>query len=136
MKSIKPGRANSAMGAFGSLFAVGFGVIWTIIAFGMTSDTSFPFNLFPFFGVFFILMGIGQFVFNLKNTTNENRYSTFDIVDGDEEPDSLNQRFGSKNKTVASSFADNSDNDFCPYCGKSIQSDFEFCPKCGRTLLN
>ena len=30
MKSIKPGRGPSAMGAMGSAFAVIFGIFWTI----------------------------------------------------------------------------------------------------------
>lgn len=24
------------------------------------------------------------------------------------------------------------DNNFCPYCGGSVQAEFEYCPKCGR----
>ena len=134
MRSIKPGRGNSAMGAFGSLISVGFGIVWTIMAFAMTKDLPFPFSLFPLFGIFFIVMGIGQVVFNYKNATGENRYSSFDLVDNNEEPDPLNERFGNTRQTSRRSSALPDGNEFCPYCGKDIEKDFEFCPKCGRTL--
>lgn len=122
------------MGAFGSLISVGFGIIWTVLAFGMTGDVGFPVNLFPLFGILFIVAGIGQFLFNFKNTTSENRFSSFDIVDQDKEPDPLNERFGKVQQSKRRVSAGNSNNDFCPYCGKNIESDFEFCPKCGKTL--
>ena len=137
MRSIKPGRGNSAMGAFGSLISVGFGIIWTVIAFGMTKDTFFPLNLFPLFGVFFIIMGIGQVIFNYKNATGQNRFSSFDMVEGNDEPDPLNEKFGNLSRRTHAAqkdFVPDSENEFCPYCGKGIERDFEFCPKCGRTL--
>ena len=55
MKSIKPGRGPSAMGAFGSVIVGIFGVIWTIGAANMGAP---PF--FVLFGVVFILMAIVQ----------------------------------------------------------------------------
>ncbi len=134
MKSIKPGRAGSAMGAFGSLFAIGIGVIWTLVAFELTSNKDFPLNLFWLFGVFFILAGVGNFVFNWKNTTGENRYSMYDVVDAEEESDPLNDMFGNKEKKRKSSTLNHTENEFCPYCGKHVEEAFEFCPKCGKTL--
>lgn len=139
MRSIKPGRGPSAMGAFGSLISVGFGIIWTIFAASFTADAGFPINLFPLFGVLFIVAGIGQFLFNLKNTTSENRFSSFDVVDSDNEPDPLNERFGNHHRAKPYNSQTNQadgENEFCPYCGKHIESDFEFCPKCGKTLPN
>ena len=82
MKSIKPGRGPSMMNAAGAVFAVIFGIIWTIAAAGMGA----PF-FFPLFGLLFIGMGVMSAVYNFKNATGEERYSTFDIVDSDEEPD-------------------------------------------------
>ena len=64
MKSIKPGRGPSAMGAMGSIIAVIFGIFWTIAAASMGA----PF-FFPLFGVLFIIMGIVQAVYNFKNAT-------------------------------------------------------------------
>ena len=52
MKSVKPGRGPSAMGAVGSVIAVIFGIFWTITAASMGA----PF-FFPLFGVLFIILG-------------------------------------------------------------------------------
>lgn len=49
---------------------------------------------FSIFGVLFVIVGIVQAVYNFKNAAGKKRYSAFDIVDGEEEPDPLNQRFG------------------------------------------
>lgn len=122
MKSIKPGRGPSAMGAMGSIIAVIFGIFWTIAAASMGA----PF-FFPLFGVLFIIMGIVQAVYNFKNATGEHRFSEFDIVDGAEEPDPLERRFHSKGP-------ESSAYRFCPYCGARLGAEFEFCGKCGRRL--
>lgn len=76
MKSVKPGRGPSAMGAVGALFAAIFGVIWTAAAASMGAP---PF--FCLFGVVFVIIGIIQAIYNFKNATGKNRYSEFDIVD-------------------------------------------------------
>ena len=88
MKSVKPGRGPSAMGAVGSLFAAVFGVIWTIAAASMGAPV-----FFCLFGVVFVILGIVQAIYNFKNATGENRYSAFDIVDSAEEPDPLDRHF-------------------------------------------
>ena len=80
MKSIKPGRGPSAMGAVGAIIAVVFGVIWT----GMASSMNAP-PLFPLFGVLFILIGIGQAVYHFINAAGKNRFSVYDITDSSEE---------------------------------------------------
>ena len=89
MKHIKPGRGPSAMGALGSVIAVVFGIFWTVSAASMGAPISFS-----IFGVLFVIVGIVQAVYNFKNAAGKKRYSAFDIVDGEEEPDPLNQRFG------------------------------------------
>lgn len=131
MKSIKPGRGPSAMGAFGSVIAVIFGIFWTISAVSMGAP-----GFFSLFGVLFVILGIVQVVYNLKNATGENRYSAFDIVEDGEEPDPLNQRFGasfqSDQETAASSSGDFFR--FCPYCGAKLGDEFTFCGKCGKKL--
>ncbi len=156
MKSIKPGRGNSFMGGFGSLVSVVFGILWTVLAFSLVQNAPFPVNIiFPLFGVVFVLVGIGQAVFHFNNATRENRFSTFDVVDGDEEPDDLNTLFGKNETDLSNSIFDGSNNtpqrskqkrrlqpdngrqiegDFCPYCRANLKDDFAFCPKCGADI--
>lgn len=128
MKSIKPGRGPSAMGAFGSVIAVVFGIFWTITAASMGAP-----GFFPLFGVLFIIMGIAQAVYNFKNATGKKRYSSFDIVEDGEEPDPLNQRFGAA-ADPASAGAGSGGFRFCPYCGAKLGDEFTFCGKCGKKL--
>lgn len=130
MKSIKPGRGPSAMGAFGSVIAVIFGIFWTITAASMGAP-----GFFPLFGVLFIIIGIVQTVYNLKNATGENRYSAFDIVEDGEEPDPLNRRFCAVPQVDSTSpDRDSGEFRFCPYCGAKLGAAFEFCGKCGKKL--
>ena len=110
MKHIKPGRGPSAMGALGSVIAVVFGIFWTVSAASMGAPISFS-----IFGVLFVIVGIVQAVYNFKNAAGKKRYSTFDIVDGEEEPDPLNQRY-------------------CPYCGAKLGDSYTFCGHCGKRL--
>jgi len=117
MKSIKPGRGPSAMGAMGSVIAVVFGIFWTITAASMGAPI-----MFPVFGVLFIGMGIVQGIYHYKNATGKNRFSTFDISDESEERDPLEDLVRGK------------ENRFCPYCGTKAEEDFQFCGKCGKRL--
>lgn len=127
MKSIKPGRGPSAMGAWGAVVAVVFGIFWTIAAAGMGAPA-----IFPIFGVLFILTGIGVGVYHFKNATGKNRYSAFDITEEGEEPDPLEQRFG---RPEAHDAADGQTADgFCPYCGAPADAGYAFCRKCGKQL--
>ena len=122
MKSVKPGRGPSMMDGVGAVFGIVFGIIWTLA----TIYAGAPF-FFPLFGLAFIGMGIANAIYNFKN-------SSFDIVDSDEEPDPLNQRFsGDASKAddqpgEAGTFA------YCPYCGAKLGEGFTFCGKCGREL--
>ena len=127
MKSVKPGRGPSAMGAAGSVIVVIFGIFWTITAASMGT----PF-FFPLFGVLFVIMGIVQAVYHFKNATGENRYSSFDIVEDGEEPDPLNARFGDAPQD--SPAGESGDFRFCPYCGTKLGADFTYCGKCGKKL--
>ncbi|MGG2198537.1 MULTISPECIES: zinc ribbon domain-containing protein [Paenibacillus] len=141
MKSIKPGRGPSAMGAAGSLFAVIFGIFWTIMAFSITRDAPFPLVgiVFPLFGFVFIGFGIVQAVYHFKNATGRNRMSTFDIVDADREPDPLDRFAGrppraSRGNESADRSADSGGKSFCPYCGDKIEASYRYCPKCGESV--
>lgn len=96
MRSIKPGRGPSCIGGVGSLIAVGFGVIWTIMAFTITSNSPFPIVgwAFPLFGIVFIISGLAMAAYNFFNATTKNRLSVIDITSSKEEQDILNERFG------------------------------------------
>ena len=134
MKHVKPGRGPSAMGAFGAIIAVIFGIFWTVSTASMGAPA-----FFPIFGVLFIIIGIVQAVYNFKNATGKNRYSSFDIVDSQEEPDPWNQRFGGEGAEpweTADAPEPPEDGAFryCPYCGAEAGEGFAFCAKCGRKL--
>ena len=157
MKSIKPGRGPSMMSGVMSVAVGIFGLIWTIMAASMGG------GIFALFGLVFIGIAISSAVYNFKNATSENRYSTYDIVDSTEETDPFNERFGrppnvsadfdhyadgtprfsdeaaSANRSAASSneFASGSrttTNAFCPYCGNEVEQDFIYCNNCGKEL--
>ena len=135
MKSIKPGRGPSMMSGAAAAASAVFGVFWLIMAIAVTSSAPdvFPFNIvriiFPLFGVVFIVLAIVNAVYNFKNATGKKRYSQYDIVDGTEEPDPLNERFGetSDNERTAESA-------FCPFCGTKVEKDYEYCNRCGKKL--
>ena len=123
MKSIKPGRGPSFMGGVSSLFAAGFGVLWTFMA--ASSRTPL---IFCGFGVLFVLLGIVQAIYNFKNASSKNRFSSFDVVDSTQEPDpylSTSQPPQQEGTTAGR---------FCPYCGAPVEGDFAFCNQCGKKL--
>lgn len=125
MKSIKPGRGPSMMSGFIGIIMIGFGILWTVLA----AQTS---TVFALFGVLWTCAAIGMTVYNFKNATGKNRHSTFDVVDEEEEPDPLNERFG--NLRAQSKMKDEVENKFCPYCGIPIDGGFKYCNKCGKKL--
>lgn len=109
------------MGGIIGIFMIGFGILWTVFA----SQAS-PF--FALFGVLWTGIAIAQTVYNFKNAKNKNRYSVYDITDSEEEPDPLNEYFGQKKPT------DETDSEFCPYCGTKVDGDYLYCNKCGKKL--
>ena len=127
MKSIKPGRGPSGMGAFSAVCAAIFGVFWCIVAASMGAFFMIP------FGIIFIVICIANAVYNHKNATGKNRYSEFDIVDENEEEDPLNARYGEKRETGANQTYTGGKN-FCPYCGTKSEGDHKFCGNCGKRL--
>ncbi|HML35957.1 MAG TPA: zinc ribbon domain-containing protein [Bacillota bacterium] len=142
MKSVKPGRGPSMMGAFGSAAAAVFGVIWTLVAVNMGAGP-----LFACFGIIFVIMGIVQAVYNYKNATGKNRFSSFDITDSAEESDPLDEYFaerksGNPGAAARDHRSGNSEDaakderpvSFCPYCGAEVEGDFTYCAKCGKKL--
>lgn len=158
MKSFKRGRGPSMMGGVVSICMAVFGLIWTIMASSITKDpfgdmggmtglggfgatgTSGAFDtissIFPLFGVVFMVIAIVSAVYNFKNATGKNRYSEFDIVDGHEEPDPLNQRFGAAGYESPEGGwqSESAESRFCPYCGAKARQGYEYCNQCGKKL--
>lgn len=127
MKSIKPGRGPSMMGGISSIFVALFGVVWTLLA--VSGGAGFM----GIFGIIFIAMAVVSAVYNFKNATGKNRYSSFDITEEGEEPDPWNERFGEKRDYTQPS-SNSGESRFCPYCGARAEGDFAYCNKCGRKL--
>ncbi len=124
MKSIKPGRGPSMMSGFVGIFMVGFGILWTLMA----SQLSIFVAL---FGVLWTCIALSITIYNFKNATGKNRHSAYDITEGNEEPDPLNERFGNPDSTQKKA---NDDSKFCPYCGTPVAQDFQYCNHCGKKL--
>lgn len=144
MKSIKPGRGPSMRSAVIGIAIAIFGILWTIVALNMTSDMGDTFDsfggmgvagaIFPVFGVVFVVIAVAGVIYDFKNATGKKRFSEFDVVDGEEEPDPLNERFGAE--TSEFSFSENRSEAgaFCPYCGVEINDDYLYCNRCGKRL--
>ncbi len=125
MRSIKPGRAPSAMSAGMCVVVVIFGIFWTIGAAQMGAPI-----FMPLFGIVFVIMGIVQGMYHYKNATNKNRFSSFDITEEGEEIDPFGERFHSNEAKAVQAQS----SEFCPYCGESTKSDYSFCRKCGKGI--
>ena len=134
--SVKQGRTRSAQGVAGGIFGMIFGVIWTIGAISIGAPW-----FFGLFGVFFVAMIGWNTYISYKNATGENRYSEFDIVEMDSEPDPWDEKFRGDRQEFnidpdcghIHSVTGNSTT-FCPYCGTKTEPDFEFCKMCGKKL--
>ena len=136
--SVKQGRMRSAQSAAGGIFAMIFGFIWTIAA----ASIGAPW-FFCLFGVCFIAIAGFNTYISYKNATGDNRYSEFDIVDINSEPDPWDEKFrndggnfyaNKSNGCVDTADAEHSQSRFCPYCGTAAEADFEFCKSCGKKL--
>lgn len=137
MKSIKPGRGPSFMSGISALFAGLFGVFWTIMACAMGAWFMAP------FGLIFIGVAVSNAIYAFKNATGENRYSSFDIVDSEEESDPLNEKYGKvvsnvveskETKTETTDSRESTDSRYCPWCGTKVEGDYIFCNSCGKKL--
>ncbi|WP_379138872.1 zinc ribbon domain-containing protein [Paenibacillus sp. sgz500958] len=134
MKSIKPGRGPSAMGAMGSVVIAIFGIFWTITAVNMGAP-----SIFMLFGILFVGVAIVQGIYHVKNAAGRNRMSVFDITDNNEEPDPLNNYFNPAKRTELGvqdeQYHEGEDINYCPYCGnKILDESYQFCSKCGKEI--
>ena len=126
MKSIKRGRGPSIMDGIGGIVGAIFGVIWTVSASSMGAP-----GLFTLFGVVFIAICLGSALYEFYNATRKNRFSEYDITEGDEEPDELNRYFSGQ-ETPESKTTDAAA--YCPFCGQATEPDHRFCSRCGKPL--
>jgi len=126
VRSIKPGRGPSMMGAISSFAMALFGVFWTIITLVMGA------GFMAIFGIIFIFIAVVQGIYQLKNATSPNRMSSFDITEHGEEIDPLNARFGQSQPQPRQERSEAAR--FCPYCGTGAEGDFVYCKKCGKKL--
>lgn len=114
------------MGGIMSIAMGLFGLLWTVLV------ASSGGGAFALFGVIFIGIAVVQAVYNFKNATGKNRYSEYDITEGNEETDPWNEHFGdNNNETVVSNEAKGR---YCPYCGAKAEEKYKFCADCGREL--
>ena len=112
---------GGVMGIAGALF----GVFWTVMAIAGGAWFMAP------FGLIFIGVAIFNTIYNFKNATGKNRYSEYDVTDGEEEPDPLNEMFGEREERNAPS---QTESNYCPYCGQRVEAEYEFCNVCGKKL--
>lgn len=130
-------------GIIGIMVAV-IGVVFMIVLINMNNSFdpfgygfggfgSGPATIGIVFCIVFIIVAVIGAVYNFVNATRKNRYSAFDITEGNEEPDPLNERYGGGASGYQSTPQD-AHNSFCPYCGEKVQGDFEYCNACGKKL--
>lgn len=134
MKSIKPGRGPSAMGAIGSVAVGVFGIFWTVGAASMGAP-----SFFVFFGIIFVVLAVIQGIYHYKNATGANRMSLFDVTEAEEEPDPLAKHFNKSrrvdNQIPEVDLGNTNHVNFCAYCGnRIIDSSFTYCPNCGKEM--
>lgn len=120
MKQIKPGRVPSLMGSIGSILVIIFGIFWTVFA----ASTDAPAFL-PLFGIVFVLVSIGQAIYQYKNAFGKRRISEYDIVVPTEESDVRLDEQKSRS----------GDLNYCSYYGSSVDKSFSFRPSCGKKLI-
>ncbi|MBP3697231.1 MAG: zinc-ribbon domain-containing protein [Clostridia bacterium] len=125
MKSIKPGRGPSMMSGIIGIAVALFGVFWTVMAIAGGAWFMAP------FGLIFTGIAVVRTIYDFKNATGKNRYSEYDITDGEEETDPLNERFGEKRDYNPASQIKSK---YCPYCGQRVETEYEFCNVCGKKL--
>ncbi len=125
MKSVKRGRGPSFLSGIIGIGVALFGVFWTIMAIAGGAWFMAP------FGLIFTGIAVVRAVYDLKNAKSKNRYSEYDVTDGEEEPDPLNEMFGEREERNAPS---QTQSNYCPYCGQRVEAEYEFCNVCGKKL--
>jgi hypothetical protein len=91
MYELKEGRGPAFLSALGSLFMVGFAVLWV----GLCVSLGAPI-WFTLFGVLFGLFALVLAGYQFWAATTKQRPDLYDLTSNKEEPDPLNRRFGQK----------------------------------------
>ena len=125
MKSVKRGRGPSFLSGIIGIGVALFGVFWTILAIAGGAWFMAP------FGLIFTGIAVVRAMYAFKNATGKNRYSEYDVTDGEEEPDPLNEMFGEREERNVPS---QTESRYCPYCGQRVEAEYEFCNVCGKKL--
>lgn len=112
-----------------SLVVAGVGVFWTIGAMSVGAPW-----FFTGFGVMFVVMALCGAGANFYNATSRQRFSTFDVMRHDHEPDPLDDFVADPHRRDPI-VPRSSTGRFCPQCGEPAASDFRFCPGCGSELV-
>jgi len=128
MKSIKRGRGPSMMEGIVGVFMAIFGVLWMIMAARIGG------GFIALFGLVFVGIAIVNAVYSFRNAASKDRYSEYDITEGHEEPDPLNERFGSQPVKDFVNQNDGVESVYCPYCGTKVKQGYVYCNKCGKRL--
>jgi hypothetical protein len=133
--SLKPGRGPSAMGVVGGVVAILFGIGWTVMAFSITrgapKEMSLAANVFPCFGVIFVLAAVAGLIYNLQNARGQNRTSEFDIVESESEPDPLAPK---RSTPPVATTTQASTGGYCRSCGAALRVGDHFCGHCGKAV--
>ena len=135
MKSIKRGRASSLTSGI-------VGIAMSIAFFGIATQVSNDFGEFAFVPMIMGLIVLGLSIGEIIGATRKNRFSEYDITDDGEEPDPLNQYYGSQaqptqnwqSPTSAPAQSGTAAQSYCPYCGTRIEQGYAYCPSCGKRL--
>ncbi len=138
MKSIKPGRGPSGLSAISAVGVVLFGLFWTGMAVMITRNAPGGIGIiFPMFGVIFVILGVAQAAYHFKNAKGKERFSLMDIVDKREEGDPADRWINNEIASDGSESIDDLDSgqfNYCPYCGKELDTAYMYCPKCGKSV--
>ena len=114
------------MGALGSVIAVVFGIFWTVSAASMGAPSPSPSS-----ACCSLSWASSRPSTISKNAAGKKRYSAFDIVDGEEEPDPLNQRLAAS-PGGRGHVRTGGPLRYCPYCGAKLGDSYTFCGHCGK----
>ena len=138
MKSIKPGRGPSGLSAMSAFVMVLFGLFWTGITVMITKNAPWGIGfIFPMFGIIFVILGIAQVAYHLKNARGKERFSLMDIVDKNEEGDPSDRWISNEIASGSEDLNDGIDSgqfNYCPYCGEKLDTAYMYCPKCGKSV--
>ena len=127
MYSVKPGRGPSGVGAAMLVGVAIFGVFWTLGA----RSAGAP-GFFVAFGVFFVLAAIGGAAVNLYNALSKRRFSSFDVVRSDAEPDPLDPEKPRGPRPPP--HGETPGDAFCGRCGRALGEGDRFCTGCGNPV--